>query len=432
MSFGGYVRRTVFWTKDRIFYKSNIRRQYTDIKEILENYNYGVSKVDIYIDNLLNHATGTTEFYSEYKGKPFSKFPIMNKSIYNEQYDAFISNWSKDKKLHTMSTSGSTGTPFTVLQNSSKRNRVLAELKLFGEYCGYKSHEKMVFLRVLSEKTRKSKITDWFENIYRIDISALNKNRLRKINSFIINKNIEAIISYGSTFDHLVSYIKNGGYNPDDYKVKIIIAGGEAIDIRTRKKLKVTFGDKCNVVSRYSNQEMGILGQDSNISSGFELNHGSYFFECLKIGCDEPAKEGEVGRIVITDLFNYAFPLIRYDTGDTGIMECNDNRWPKIKEIYGKQRDLIYNTKGEPVSPAIMSVYMWGLKGIKQWQFIQEKKDEYCLKLNGAPDCNIETAMEELKRVLGDNARINISYVNEIPVLSSNKRRYTVCNLKQI
>lgn len=205
MSFGGYVRRATFWAKDSIFHKRIIRKQYLDIKKILENYDYGLIKVESYLYNLLNHATKTTKFYEKYQGESFYEFPITNKFIYNENYGAFISNQYKDKKLHTMSTSGSTGTPFTVLQNLNKRSRVIAELKLYGEYCGYESHERMVFLRVLSEKTRKSKMTEWAENIYRIDIADLNYDNLGKINDFIINNKIEAIISYGSTFDHLVT-----------------------------------------------------------------------------------------------------------------------------------------------------------------------------------------------------------------------------------
>lgn len=430
MSLGGYIRRNIFWTKDKVFNKNSIKSQYSDIKEILENYEDGIIKVNDYIEDLLNHATKTTNYYKKYEGKAISDFPVVNKSIYIENYDDFVSSSFKDKKLHTMSTSGSTGTPFTVLQNMSKRDRVISELKLFGEFCGYKSHEKMVFLRVLSDKTRKSKKTEWAENIYRIDTAALNEERLRETNEFLIKNKIEAIISYGSTFDYLANYIEKCGSKTDKYSIKTIIAGGEAIDITTREKLNQIFGKKCNVVSRYSNQEMGILGQDSSIDSGFVLNHGSYYFECLKIDSDEPAEKGEVGRIVITDLFNYAFPLIRYDTGDTGIMEYNDSGWPKIKEIYGKQRDVIYNTKGEPVSPAIMSVYMWKVKGINQYQLIQEKKKQYYLKINGVPTSGMDLVMKELKSVLGDDAEIIIENVEEIPVLQSNKRRYTVCNLK--
>lgn len=39
----------------------------------------------------------------------------------------------------------------------------------------------------------------------------------------------------------------------------------------------------------------------------------------LKMDSDEPAEDGELGRIVITDLYNYAFPILRYDNGDTAI-----------------------------------------------------------------------------------------------------------------
>lgn len=73
--------------------------------------------------------------------------------------------------------------------------------------------------------------------------------------------------------------------------------------------------------------------------------------------CDEPAGPGEAGRIVITDLFNYAFPLIRYDTGDIGVMEYgNDDELPRLKEIYGRERDCVYNTVGELISQVAIKV----------------------------------------------------------------------------
>ena len=56
---------------------------------------------------------------------------------------------------------------------------------------------------------------------------------------------------------------------------------------------------------------------------------------------DEPVEEGEVGRLVITDLFNYAFPMIRYDTGDLGIMANHDSEWSTVRDVYGRRRDVI-------------------------------------------------------------------------------------------
>ena len=51
-------------------------------------------------------------------------------------------------------------------------------------------------------------------------------------------------------------------------------------------------------------------------------------------------KPGELGRIVVTDFYNKAFPMIRYDTGDTGIyQEVIDEKGRKhgyFTEIYGR------------------------------------------------------------------------------------------------
>jgi len=432
MSIGGFIRRNLFWAKDRLFNNSMVRKQYDDIKEILENYEIGRKRVEKYLLNLLNHAANTTEFYKEFKGKSLSQFPLVNKAIYKENYKLFMSDIFKNQDLHTMSTSGSTGTPFTVVQDKRKRSRVIAELKLFGELCGYKSHEKMAFLRVLSEKTRKKRYIELIENIYRLDTSSLNNESLERINNFIRSKRVQAILSYSSTLELLARFIQDNNYTSRDYNVRSVIAGGEALDIETRRRLKDVFGERCMVVSRYSNQEMGILAQDTGENSKFILNHGSYYFECLKIDSDEPAEMGEVGRLVITDLFNYAFPMIRYDTGDLGIIEKDDNhQWPVLKEIYGKQQDVIYSTKGEPVSPFSIAIYMWQVKGVSQWQFIQETESEYILKINGKQNRDLDKIVELMRNLLGNDANITINYVDEIPVLASNKQRRTVCKIQK-
>lgn len=152
----------------------------------------------------------------------------------------------------------------------------------------------------------------------------------------------------------------------------------------------------------------------------------------MKVDSDEPANLGEAGRIVITDLFNYAFPMIRYDTGDLGVMEYPENGgFPKLKEIYGRVRDCVYTVDGSLVSPAKISVMMWGAEGIKQWQFIQEDKDRYVLRLNCENEISEQYFVDKFKELLGQTAKIEIEYVDEIPVTSSNKRRAVICNYQK-
>ena len=55
------------------------------------------------------------------------------------------------------------------------------------------------------------------------------------------------------------------------------------------------------------------------------------------------AKPGEMGRIIITDLFNMAMPLIRYELGDMAIAGDNEEctcgcKLPKITKILGRNK----------------------------------------------------------------------------------------------
>ena len=68
--------------------------------------------------------------------------------------------------------------------------------------------------------------------------------------------------------------------------------------------------------------ENGILAQQKTASENeFIINWASYHIEILNIDTNELAPNGTVGRIVVTDFFNYAMPLIRYDTGDLGVID---------------------------------------------------------------------------------------------------------------
>jgi phenylacetate-CoA ligase len=134
---------------------------------------------------------------------------------------------------------------------------------------------------------------------------------------------------------------------------------------------------------------------------------------------------------VVTDLFNYGMPIIRYDTGDIAVMEdtssCN---WGTkvFSKVLGRKVDFIYSTDDNVISPHVITNTMWKYPGVQQFQFIQKKKLDYVLKLNAStlPD-NIENdIVKDFRSYLGDDARITFEYVDEIPVLNSGKRKKIV------
>ena len=112
--------------------------------------------------------------------------------------------------------------------------------------------------------------------------------------------------------------------------------------------------------------------------------------------------------------------------------KSDENSLPYLKEIFGRSRDCVYTTSGTLISPAKISVMMWGAVGVKQWQFIQNKQFNYVLKLNIEKEIDEESLANKFKTILGEDAVIDIEYVDEIPVQSSNKRRAVICEYKKV
>jgi phenylacetate-CoA ligase len=179
-------------------------------------------------------------------------------------------------------------------------------------------------------------------------------------------------------------------------------------------------------LSRYSNNESGIMAQQ--ITEGdlrFRINDSSYLFEILDLEKDEPVVNGQPGRIILTDLYNFAMPLIRYDTGDIGILEKDELGTPYFTEIRGRRVDQLYDTRGNLMS-SHLSLRLMDYGHFKQYQLVQKSRTEYHINLNTNFKVDEDRIVSDYKVYFGEDADIKINYVNEIPTLSSGKRREVV------
>ena len=181
--FGSWIRRTGFWALDALK-GGTVRKHYDDIAlKLSEDYD-GCDTEQL--SALLEHAKSTTPFYRRMDSqKPLDNiwdFPIVTKLDYKEQFNAFQSEAYLDKPKHQMSTSGSTGTPFTVNQDMNKRKMVLAEIIYFNKICGQKLGDKYIYFRVWTDKNRKSRLEQLmqilFLSIYCIWMMLARKNPL--------------------------------------------------------------------------------------------------------------------------------------------------------------------------------------------------------------------------------------------------------------
>lgn len=383
---------------------------------------------------LLQHAVDTTEFYSDVRGKTLDEFPVVDKNGLRERQESFMSSKYNKSELVTMSTSGSTGTPFVCYQDRGKKRRVTAEVIHYSESAGYRVGGNLIYLRAITEETRKSKLQQWVQNETLLDISNLDDLHIERLLSIVesSSRSGSMLLAYASTYDAMKDYFRrNGVAAVGNSRIQGIVASSEMLFDETRQTMADAFGCRC--YSRYSNQENGIIGQDDLENNTFILNEAHYVVEILEMDCDQPATQGEVGRIVVTDLYNYAMPMIRYDTGDVGsivYIERNGFKKRAIADFGGRRVDQVSDCAGRRLSPHAITNSLWRFSGIRQFQFIQETQTRYTVKISPADGF---AALDEvrllLQKILGDRAVVDVKLVDEIPVLSSGKRKYIVNNM---
>ena len=150
--------------------------------------------------------------------------------------------------------------------------------------------------------------------------------------SVIRKKKVKCIIGYSSAIGELGRYIEKYHVDTKGFCVKAILPISESMPGEVRRNLEKIF--RCTVRSWYSNEENGIMGLQREEDESYYIDTESYYYEILKLDSDEPAEPGELGRIVITDLYNYAIPLIRYDNGDLAVAERKEKRrtFPPVSE----------------------------------------------------------------------------------------------------
>lgn len=421
-----YVRYQVFWLLD-VMTGSKVKTHLKAIETILDKPTSEKAKTlkTEHLQALLQHAVNTTPYYKTYRPEAgLTTFPVVNKNKLNKEAALFKSHTWQDKPCKVVTTSGSTGALLSISLDNNKIKRNTADNLYFSKKVGFKIGYKLYYLRHWSAYFKKNNLIQWLQNIRPVEVVALSESKLQALIKEVQHDDSKkGWLGYASGFESICKHLDTTGAKPLKAKFKSIIAISEHLSEQTRARMAYYF--EAPVVSRYSNMENGILAQQPlNLNTHYQVNWASYHIEILDLETDTPVPYGKMGRIIVTDLFNYATPMIRYDTGDLGVMDLHEGI-PVLKRIEGRASDNIYNTQGNLVS-SFMIIDACNFKGIHQIQLVQETKNQYTLKLNVSDAFSNENDLvSNFKTYLGKDAHITIVFVKELPVLASGKQKIT-------
>ncbi len=413
-------RRAVFWALDRLK-GGPISKHLADLQEFFRNPRTPGHIRTECLQPLLSHAAATTRFYRDYQGaaKLFD-FPVIEKATIKKDIDSFLSNEFQRAELVPVSTSGSYGTPFTFHVTHEKRSRQRAEVIFFNQWADYDVGVRHILFRA----RKKLGITALMQNEIVLNPTYLTREWFESVRAELLQKKVEFLIGNPSALAALAHICESHGDKPEDFALRSIVTYTEPLPDSVRERIASALG--CRVAARYSAEELGVLAHQTLEEKPYFVNSASYVVELLDLNDDTPAAPGHAGRIVVTDYFSHALPLIRYDTGDLGV--SNDTGIvEKLDRIEGRRIERIWSTSDVLVSPIWIDTVMRIQKGIVQYQFIQDGKSRYTLKLVTMPGfAGPEDLERQFREILGEDAEIRVDLCETIPPLPSGKRPFII------
>jgi phenylacetate-CoA ligase len=368
------------------------------------------------------------------------KLPILTKTDLRTRLDDMISSdYSDRSKLTHFKTSGSTGVAVNVYADEDctqfKRGAVLRS----DEWTGWRLGERIAAIwgnPKIPQGWRGKLRATLLERFYVfLDTLKMDENSMEKFTEQLLRYPPGMIFGHAHSIYLYAKYLKA---KRPEAKIRPhgILSTCMVLHDFERRFIEEVFG--CHVTNRYGCEEVSLIASDCGAGEGLHVNSDALFVELVNHS-GEHVKDDEAGKIIITDLCNYAMPLIRYEVGDTANWanhQCSCGRTlPLFGRIEGRIADYVITNKGEYISGiSLTENFACMVDGIAQLQIVQEDIDLFTFNIVKAPDFN-EKTIEQIKKLVeerfGNNAKFNCNYTTNIPMEKSGKYRFCISKVKK-
>ena len=366
------------------------------------------------------------------------KIPILTKEAIQEHRDEMISaRYCKDGLIQDM-TGGSTGSPMQFYYDEDRLDSRVAATLRHNRWAGWDIGDRAAILWGAPRDTRvsgnlKDSVRDWIlERRLILDASSLDEGSMYEFAQKLIRFQPTILLAYANTLGLFARYVK--AVNIEGISPKGIICSAEVLTEENRSLIEQTFG--CPVYNRYGSREFAVIASECERHKGMHVNAENLYIEVLASGNGSGDKDGE---IVITDLRNYAMPMIRYQTRDMGYLkssDCDCSRGLPLLELGGgRVTDFLTRTDGKKVSGIVLATYViTNIPGIKQIQFIQTELSKVTINLVKGHDWSsqsLDLLTKKSRIYLGEDMMIQVVFQKIIPLEQSGKYRFSISHVHE-
>jgi len=391
--------------------------------------------------DLLRHASAHVPYYQQLLGDcgvvrdgkvdldRFSDIPILTKDHILKKAEALHSDDMHERHPFDNTSGGSTGSPARFIQDRQFYDKhVVAAKFIYNEYLGKQAgepevnlwgSERDVYRGTLSLRER---FTNYVYNRRFLNAFTVTESKLQSFVDEINSHKPVSLWVYVESIDVLSRFIEDQGL--EIHSPKFIISTAGALFEPIRERVERVF--RCPVYNQYGSREVGAIAietRDRKYMRGFPYLN---YVEVID------------NDIIVTCLNNYSMPLIRYKIGDTAVNididanPCLGVERPVMKTVSGRIISHFKTASGGLVHGQYLIHQFYFVDWIQKFQVEQTAIDlVIChVVLKGEPVLeDIERIEKNIKRVIGDDCRVNFDYCEEIPASPSGKYLYTICRV---
>jgi phenylacetate-CoA ligase len=396
------------------------------------------------LQNLLHHAARTCPYYErQWRERgldprtvrsfdDFQAWPLLTREIVRNS--RLKLRTTLDIPRMTKSTGGSSGEPLQFDLDSGSNDRRTALMYRGYGWAGGAPGSKQLFIwenpvgNVAAWKKWKRELHHRFDRQLVLSCFEFTPERMRSHFDRMSQYRAEVIVAYTTPLYEFARFLERESLDP--FPPKSIIVGAEKLHDFQREVIERVF--RAPVFETYGSREFMLIGSECDRHEGLHLCHDNLLVEILNDD-GSPTPHGEEGNVVITDLFNYGMPFVRYVNGDRGVAgfsPCSCGRGlPLLKKVVGRQLDTLDTPDGRKISGMFFPQLMKEFPAVRRFQIVQERIEQITLKLvvdGGLTLADRERLMCEIRKYAGSAVEVQLQLVDDIPLTKAGKLKVVV------
>lgn len=340
-------------------------------------------------------------------------------------------------KLKKGSSSGSTGVPVVYFKDNGSTSAGQAALYLCWSLSGWKLGMKGLHIwgnpsTVNKEwKRLSSRMKARFLSHYKFPAYQLtNPEKIRELAELVEKEKFDFIDGYTNSIYILADYVKNSQGSLKN-KLKMVLTTAENLQEYQRHTIEEALGP---VYDLYGCSEINGIAGECKICGKYHVMDTHVILEYGRV-----MDEFQNQELIITDLDNFAFPLIRYQNNDlgkpfTGEKSCSIP-FSRLEQVSGRQSDILTLPDGGTLSvPSFFgSMLLKKINGIIKYQIEKDQPDHLLIKFvvnTSFTEKDREVVKKSMDQYLGERIKWDIAVVDDIPVSQTGKFKLVIDSTK--